>query len=111
ERSVALTREDLPFVNWLHPLVQQSLDLVLQDHLGKCTAGWLHDKRLPAGTLILEALFRVTVSAERHLQAPRHFPLATLRAVVDTQKRSLGKALSPDFLDDHSLPLDKAAQH
>lgn len=110
-RQVALAREDLPFVNWLHPLVQQGLDLVLQDHLGKCAAGHLHDKRLPAGALVLEALFRVTVSAERHLQASRHFPLATLRAVVDTQKRSLGKALPADFLDRHMVPLDKAAQH
>lgn len=107
DRPLALARDDLPFVNWLHPLVLQSLDLVLQDNLGKCTAGILHDKRLPEGSLVLESLFRVTVTAPAKLQARRHFPTTTLRAVVDSQKRSVGKSLSPAFIDANMDVLDK----
>ncbi|MES2604123.1 MAG: RNA polymerase-associated protein RapA [Pseudomonadota bacterium] len=107
-RSLALKRDDMPFVNWLHPMVLQSLDLVLQDHNGKATAGILRDKRLPAGTLVLESLYRVTVSGPARLQVKRWFPVTTLRAVVDSQKRSLGKALTPDILDKQCEPLPKA---
>ena len=107
-RSLALRRDDLPFVNWLHPLVLQSIDLVLQDHSGKATVGILRDKRLPAGTLVMEGLYRVTASGPAKLQLRRWFPLTTLRAVVDSQKRSLGKALTAELLDQQSEPLPKA---
>lgn len=110
DRRLALARDDLPFVNWLHPLVLQSLDLVLQDNLGKCCTGVLQDKRLASGTLLLEALYRVSVSADKRLQSARWFPTTTLRTVVDSHKRSLGKSLPPDYLDRKLLPLDKHAQ-
>lgn len=106
-RKIALGRDDLPFVNWLHPLVLQSLDLILQDHQGKAFVGILKDKRLPAGTLVMEAFFHVTVSAPAVLQPKRWFPITTLRAVVDSQKRSLGGSLSADFIDNQSEELDK----
>jgi ATP-dependent helicase HepA len=99
QRGLALVRDDLPFVNWLHPLVQQSLDLVLQEHQGKACVALLRDKRLASGSLVLEALYRVSVSAPPRLQAKRWFPVSTLRSVVDTQKRSLAKSLPADFID------------
>ncbi len=106
-RPLALKRDDLPFVNWLHPMLLQSVDLVLQDHSGKATVGILRDKRLPAGSLVLESLYRVTVSGPARLQTKRWFPLTTLRAVVDNQKRSIGKSLTPELLDKQSEPLPK----
>jgi ATP-dependent helicase HepA len=109
QREVALVRDDLPFVNWLHPLLQQSLDLVLQEHQGKACAVLLRDKRLPPGTLALEALYRVNVSAPARLQAKRWFPVTTLRAVVDTQKRSLGKSLPADFVDSRCEALERSS--
>jgi len=110
DRTLALQRDDLPFVTWLHPLVLQGIDLVLQDDRGRCVAGLLQDKRLPGGTLVLEALFRATVSAGRRLQAARWFPATTVRAVVDTGKRDLGKALPAEYLDRKLQTLDKATQ-
>ncbi len=109
DRDLALARDDLPFVNWLHPLVLQSLDLVLQDNPGKCSAGTLHDKRLSRGTLVMESLYRVTVTAAPRLQARRWFPTTTLRAVVDTQKRSIGKSLTAEQVDTNMNVLDKDA--
>lgn len=108
QRGLALVRDDLPFVNWLHPLVQQSLDLVLQEHQGKACVALLRDKRLASGTLVLEALYRVSVSAPPRLQGKRWFPVSTLRCVVDTQKRSLAKSLPADFVDSRCEALDKA---
>lgn len=108
DRSLALQRDDLPFVNWLHPLVQQSLDLILQDHKGKVCVAVLKDKRFASGTLIMESLNRVIVSAPSYLQAKRWFPATTLRAVVDSGKRSVGKLLSTESIDQHSTMLEKS---
>lgn len=107
DRDLALARDDLPFVTWLHPLVLQSLDLVLQDNPGKVSAGVLHDKRLARGTLVLESLYRVTVTAPPRLQARRWFPTSTLRAVVDSQKRSIGKSLTAEQIDVNMNVFDK----
>src|SRR5690606_36481601 len=107
DRELALARDDLPFVTWLHPLVLQSIDLVLQDNPGKCSAGMLHDKRLPRGTLVLESLYRVTVTAPPRLQAKRWSPSTTLRAVVDSQKRSIGKSLTMEQIDVNMNVYDK----
>ena len=108
DRTLALRREELPFVNWLHPLVLQSLDMILQDNLGKCCVGTLTDKRLPENSLLLESTYRVTVSAHPNLQAKRYFPTSTLRTIVDSQKRSLGKSLSAEFLDACVEAIDKS---
>lgn len=107
DRELALGRDDLPFVTWLHPLVLQGLDLVLQDNPGKCSAGTLHDKRLPRGSLVLESLYRVTVTAPPRLQARRWFPTTVLRAVVDSQKRSIGKSLTAEQIDVNMNVFDK----
>ncbi len=109
DRELALARDDLPFVTWLHPLVLQSLDLVLQDNPGKCSAGTLHDKRIPRGTLVMESLYRVTVTAAPRLQPRRWFPTTTLRAVVDSQKRSIGKSLTAEQIDVNMNVFDKDA--
>jgi len=109
DRKLALSRDDLPFVNWLHPLVLQSLDMVLQNNYGKCCVGTLRDKRLATGSLVLESIYRVTVSAPQRLQVTRFFPTSTLRTVVDSQKRSLGKALPAEFLDSRMQAMDKNA--
>ncbi|MES2623943.1 MAG: RNA polymerase-associated protein RapA [Pseudomonadota bacterium] len=107
DRQLALVRDDVPFVNWLHPLVLQSLDMILQDNHGKCCVGTLRDKRLVSGSLVLESIYRVNVSAPPRLQAKRFFPTSTLRTVVDSQKRSLGKALPAEFLDSRMQTMDK----
>jgi ATP-dependent helicase HepA len=107
DRAQALRRDDLPFVTWLHPLVLQSLDLVLQAHQGKATVGLLRDKRLTAGTLVLESLYRVTVTAPAALQAKRWFPATVLRSVVDSQKRSIGRSLTEEQLDTRTQGLDR----
>ena len=107
DRQQALVRDDLPFVNWLHPLVLQTIDLVLQQNHGKAFAGILRDKRLPQGTLVLECLYRVIVSAPPQLQARRWFPASTIRSVVDSQKRSIGKSLTAAQIDERSDVLDR----
>jgi ATP-dependent helicase HepA len=56
---------------------------------------------------VLESLYRVTVTAPPRLQARRWFPTTTLRAVVDSQKRSIGKSLSPEQIDVNMNVFDK----
>ena len=107
QRRLALHREDLPFVNWLHPLVLQSLDLVLQDDRGKATVVILRDKRLAPGTLLMEAVYRPGLKVPPRYQPWRWLEFGSFRVVVDDRKRELSASLPQAWLDQRCSDPDR----
>jgi len=107
QRRLALHREDLPFVNWLHPLVLQSLDLVLQDDRGKATVAILRDKRLAPGTLLMEAVYRPGLKVPPRYQPWRWLEFGSFRVVVDDRKRELSSSLPQGWLDQRCSDPDR----
>lgn len=106
-RDLALQREDLVFMTWLHPLVLQGIDLVLQGEHGKASFMLLRDKRLPSGTLLLEAVYRPGLDIPRRYQAWRWLENGTLRMVIDEQRREVGKSLPADWLQRQCADADR----
>ncbi len=99
-RNQALEREDLAFLSWEHPMVTGVMDAVTSSELGKAALASLSVKSLPAGTLMLEALFTVHCPAPEALQLSRYLPLAPLRLLVDVNGRNLSQALPHDRLNE-----------
>ncbi|MBS8240446.1 RNA polymerase-associated protein RapA [Marinobacter lipolyticus] len=99
-RQQALEREDLAFMSWEHPLVTGVMDSVTSSGLGKAALASLSVKALPAGTLLLEALFTVHCPAPEALQLSRYLPVSPLRLLVDVNGRDLSAALPHDRLND-----------
>ena len=100
DRGQALEREDLAFLSWEHPMVTGVMDAVTSSELGKAALASLSVKSLPAGTLMLEALFTVHCPAPESLQLSRYLPLAPLRLLVDVNGRNLSEALPHDRLNE-----------
>lgn len=61
DRATALTREDVHFVSWEHPLVLGLLDLVSGSQLGQASVALLETKQVPAGQLLLETQWRLAI--------------------------------------------------
>jgi ATP-dependent helicase HepA len=99
-RQQALEREDLAFMSWEHPLVTSVMDSVTSSGLGKAALASLSVKALPAGTLLLEALFTVHCPAPEALQLTRYLPVSPLRLLVDVNGRNLSAALPHDRLNE-----------
>ncbi|MDC0598458.1 RNA polymerase-associated protein RapA [Gammaproteobacteria bacterium] len=108
QREIALHREDVQFVNWHHPLIEQSIDLILQGDLGKSAIAILQDKRLKTGTVLLESLYRVNIQASKELQAKRFLPSTTIRVLIDSERRKLSNAISAAELDEKLQHVDKS---
>jgi ATP-dependent helicase HepA len=108
QREKALHREDIQFVSWHHPLMGQSIDLVLQGDFGKSSIAVLQDKRLESGSFLLESIYRVSCQAAKELQLNRFLPSTTMRVLMDSQHRDLSKAISTAELNKKCQHVDKS---
>ena len=108
QRALALSRDDMQFLTLEHPLLENALDLVLSGDRGKACVALLKNKRIPAGTLLLECLFRVEVQAPKHLQAERFLPHTLLRQLLDARGKDLSASVAIDALSRQCRNLDSA---
>jgi ATP-dependent helicase HepA len=100
DRQQALQREDMAFMSWEHPLVSGIMESVTSSGLGKAALATMTVKALPAGTLLLEALYTVHCPAPESLQLSRFLPVSPLRLLVDVNGRDLSATLPHDRLND-----------
>lgn len=99
-RRQALEREDMAFMSWEHPLVSGIMESVTSSGLGKAALATMSVKALPAGTLLLEALFTVHCPAPEALQLSRFLPVSPVRLLVDLKGKDLSATLSHERLND-----------
>ena len=98
-REVALSREDMQFLSWEHPMVTGAMDMVLSGEFGNTAFCTLKIPPLKPGTVLLEAIFIVQCTAPGELQLQRHLPLTPVRIVVDSNNSNLSKVLTPAHLE------------
>ncbi len=100
DRARALAREDMDFLSWEHPMVVDSMDMILHGELGNATLATIKVKGLNPGTLLLEAVFAVHSVAPRELQLERFLPLRPIRLLVDVSGKNLSALLAHDKLSE-----------
>lgn len=98
-REVALSREDIHFLSWEHPMVTGAMDMVLSGDFGNTALCTLKLPSLKTGTLMLEAIFVVHCAAPKYLQIERYLPLSTVRIVVNNDHTDLSRVLTPEHLN------------
>ena len=101
DRDTALVFEDVHYLSWEHPLVRETMDLVLSQEQGNTalTSINIQDKRFPPGTLLLECLFVLSASAAPELKIERYLPPSTLRILVDQSGSDCSDRLSHDAIN------------
>ena len=81
DRTRALSREDLGFLTWDHPLIRGALDGLLGSEAGNTAFGvWRDGGR---ETILLETCFVAECVAPVALHADRFLPMTPVRVVVD----------------------------
>ena len=112
DRRRALSREDVAFLTWDHPLVSGAMDLLLGGETGNCAFAVLPTAN--ERTLLLELVFVLETIAAPRLHADRFLLLTPIRLVVNhrledvsgafydsTWERKLQRG-SPSRLIDHA---------
>lgn len=106
-RSLALMREELQFLSWDHPMIRNGIDLITSGDIGKCAVSLLVNKNLPAGTLLLEAVYVVEAQAPKGLQLTRFLPPTPIRLLVDMRGNEMGEQVSFSGLEKQLKPLNR----
>ena len=95
-RSKALSREDVEFLSWEHPLVTGAMDLVAHGGYGNTALCSLELKALEPGTLLVECLFSLNCAAPKVLQVERFVGGVGVRTLFDIKQRDLAAVLTAD---------------
>ncbi len=93
-RHRALVREDMTFLSWEHPMVSGSLDMLINSDFGNSAFCTLDYDQLPAGTLLLEAIFTLKCPAPPSLRINRYLNHSYLRVVMDESGRDYSEVLT-----------------
>ncbi len=100
DRELALSREDMQFITWEHPMVQGGMDLVLSGSMGNTAVALLKNKAIKAGTLLIELIYVSEAIAPKHLQLGRFLPPVAMRCLLDDKGNDLAQHVSFETLND-----------
>ena len=108
EREVALANEDVQFLSWDHPMVRNALDLVLSAETGNTALSALAWDGLPAGSMLLEALFVLEPATATAAGTARFLPPTRIRLLLDETGQRHEAALDETDIRHLCKPVDPA---
>ena len=96
DRKRALSREDVQFLTWDHPLVTGALDLLLGTEKGSSSFGLWPDAKNHG--IYLEAIYLLECIAPPPLHVDRFLPPTPLRVLVDQRGTNAGATVTTELL-------------
>ncbi|MFA6402942.1 MAG: RNA polymerase-associated protein RapA [Salinivirgaceae bacterium] len=102
DRKRALSREDISFLSWDHPMTTGSIDMVLSSGTGSASFGVLRGTNSP--DLLLEILFVLETSSKQSIYVDRFLPNTPLRVVVDHKGNDVTDAYAIETFDKKLIP-------
>jgi len=97
-RKIALSREDFQFLTWEHPMVTAAMEQIINSQFGNSTFCTMALPPIPAGTVILEAIFTTHCPAPKRLQLHRYLPKTMKRIVVGSNGLDMTNILKPEHI-------------
>lgn len=89
DRATALSRDDMHFLTWEHPMITGAIDLILGENKGNASVCILENKAVKAGTILIESLYKLECVAPKYLQAQRFLPYQCFRLLTDINGSNL----------------------
>ncbi|MFM2591008.1 RNA polymerase-associated protein RapA [Vibrio sp. TBV020] len=89
DRDTALSREDMNFISWEHPMIQGGIDLLMSEGVGTTAVSLLKNKALPVGTMLLELVYKVDAQAPKRSGISRFLPATPIRLMMDGKGNDL----------------------
>ena len=94
DREQALSREDMFFMSWEHPILREGLELFLSSDIGNTAVSLLKNKNLPAGTMLLEAIFVAETTGSKQLHLDAFMPPTVIHTLIDPSMGNLSSKVN-----------------
>ncbi|HXH31088.1 MAG TPA: RNA polymerase-associated protein RapA [Bacteriovoracaceae bacterium] len=104
KREVALSREDMTFLTWDHPMVVGIMEFISSKEMGNVTmTSWKTPTKEP---FLFEGYFLLSCVADKKLQIQKWFPPTPLRVLLNSQLQDQTQKLPKKFIDESVASLD-----
>jgi ATP-dependent helicase HepA len=107
DRETALSREDMHFISWEHPMIQGGIDLVMSEGVGACAVSLLKNKALPVGTILLELIYAVDAQAPKQSGISRFLPATPIRLMMDARGNDLSAQVEFEGFNRQLSPVNR----
>lgn len=107
DRETALSREDMHFMSWEHPMIQGGIDLLLSEGVGTSAVSLLKNKALPVGTMLLELVYLVDAQAPKSSGIGRYLPQTPIRIMLDGKGNDLSEQVEFDSFNRQLSPINR----
>ena len=101
QRAQALAREDLLFLTWDHPMVEDAMDMILDEALGQANASAISNSSFPKNVMLIDATYTYECIADRALDIGRYLSAGPDRFLLGSNKKDYSGALAE--LDSNSV--------
>ena len=108
DREFALSREDIEFLSWEHPLIENAIDSIISGDLGNATVGTLPVKGLQPGSLLLEVIYTTRCIAPKSLQLESSLPLSPMRLLLTAKGNDYADKISHEIINERYERVKKA---
>jgi len=109
DRQSALSREDLTYLTWDHPMVRASMDLILGEGYGQADCQVIKTEVLPKTLTFVEASYVLQCSADPSLNIERFLPARVQTWAVGIDGRDYTETLRDIDLDSLKQRYDRNA--
>lgn len=107
DRDTALSREDMNFISWEHPMIQGGIDLLMSEGVGTSAVSLLKNKALPVGTLLLELIYVVDAQAPKRSGISRFLPQTPIRLMIDARGNDLSAQVEFESFNRQLSPVNR----
>lgn len=98
-RQQALSREDMQYLTWEHPMVSGVMDMVLSSERGNTAICTLRLPPLKPGSLLVESLFQFSCPGPKSLQLQRFLDNSCTRFVADNNLKALESIITSEHFN------------
>ncbi|MDA9557442.1 RNA polymerase-associated protein RapA, partial [Vibrio sp.] len=107
DRDTALSREDMNFISWEHPMIQGGIDLIMSEGVGTSAVSLLKNKALPVGTVLLELIYVVDAQAPKRSGISRFLPPTPIRLMIDQRGNDLSAQVEFNSFNRQLSPVNR----
>jgi len=111
DREKALSREDMTFVSWEHPMVIEAIEMVLKSEIGNTYITTIEMEGIESGTILLETFSSINTIAPKQLQVDRYLPITPLRTLISKDKKDYSKILGHKKLNSLCMKIERQTAH
>ncbi len=107
DRETALSREDMHFISWEHPMIQGGIDLLLSEGVGTNAVSLLKNKALPVGTMFVELVYVVDAQAPKSSGINQFLPQTPIRLLLDGKGNDLSQQVPFESFNRQLSPINR----